>query len=298
MQWTGVMPAITTPFAEDGSIDHGFLAEHARWLVEHGSRAIVPLGSLGEGSCLSFSEKIDILSTCVTALGDSAPVVAGIASSTTAEAVDLARAAKEAGCQGLMVLPPYVYRSDWPEMRAHVSAIFRATDLSAMLYNNPIAYGTDFLPEHVEELANEHDNLDAMKESSGDARRISAVRERLQDKIALFAGLDDIIVECAHVGATGWIAGLVNALPKESMQLFDLSQKGPSEELDKLYQWFLPLLRLDTVPKFVQLIKLTQAEVGMGSERVRAPRCPLVGEEREQALDIIRTALRTRPNFS
>ena len=295
MRWYGVMPAITTPFLENGDVDHEFLGRHASWLAGHGATGIVPLGSLGEGASLSPAEKRAVLETCVAAVGTRIPIIAGIAAASTADAVGLARMANDVGCSGLMVLPPYVYASDWPEMRAHVSAVLEATPLSSMLYNNPIAYRTDFLPEQVEELAAKHDNLHAMKESSGDVRRVSAVRARIGDRLAIFAGLDDLIVECAHVGATGWIAGLVNALPAESVRLFELSQAGPSRELDELYQWFLPLLRLDTVPKFVQLIKLVQAEVGMGSERTRPPRLALEGAERDEALRVIRAALSTRP---
>ena len=297
MRWYGVMPAITTPFRADGVVDHEFLAHHASWLAENGATGLVPLGSLGEGASLSGEEKRAVLATCVSAVGERIPVVAGVAAPTTAGAVSLAQTAHEVGCRGLMVLPPYVYSSDWAEMGAHVSAVISATPLSCMLYNNPIAYRTDFLPEQVEELAGTHGNLHAVKESSGDVRRVSAVRERLGDRIAIFAGLDDLIVECAHVGATGWIAGLVNALPKESVRLFELSQAGPSRELDELYQWFLPLLRLDTVPKFVQLIKLAQSEVGMGSEQVRAPRLALAGDERAGALATIRAALSCRPSL-
>jgi 4-hydroxy-tetrahydrodipicolinate synthase len=297
MHWYGVMPAITTPFRPEGGIDHEFLARHASWLAENGATGLVPLGSLGEGASLTGEEKRAVLETCVKAVGGSIPVVAGVAAASTDAAVSLARLAHEVGCGGLMVLPPYVYSSDWMEMRAHLSAVITATPLSCMLYNNPIAYRTDFLPEQVEELVLAHGNLHAMKESSGDVRRVTAVRERLGDRIAIFAGLDDLIVECAHVGATGWIAGLVNALPRESVRLFDLSQSGPSPELDALYHWFLPLLRLDTVPKFVQLIKLVQSEVGMGSECVRPPRLELVGEERAAALATIHAALERRPNL-
>jgi 4-hydroxy-tetrahydrodipicolinate synthase len=193
-----------------------------------------------------------------------------------------------------MVLPPYVYSTDWREMKAHIVAIFRATDLSCMLYNNPIAYGTDFLPVQIAELAGEHENLHAVKESSGDVRRVTAIRSLLGTRLAILVGLDDAIVEGIAAGATGWIAGLCNALPHESVALFDGALRG--DDVSGLYRWFLPLLRLDTLKKFVQLIKLVQQEVGMGSERVRKPRLPLAGEEREAALRLIRTALGARPH--
>jgi len=283
MNWKGVIPAITTPFREDLSVDHDFLARHAAWMIESGCTGIVALGSLGEGATLEFDEKIAVLRTCMRT---NAPVVASISALSTAAAVRLAKKAEEIGCSGLMVLPPYVYSTDWREMKAHISAVLRATKLSCMLYNNPIAYRTDFLPEQIAELASEHENLHAVKESSADVRRIAAIKAVIGRPLAIFVGVDDLIVEGIAAGAVGWIAGLVNALPKESVALF----KGAD-----IYRWFLPLLRLDTVPKFVQLIKLVQQEVGMGNERVRPPRLPLAGEDRESALTLIRKALASRP---
>ncbi|MEI2719131.1 MAG: dihydrodipicolinate synthase family protein [Gemmatimonadales bacterium] len=293
-QWHGVFPAITTPFGPDGKVDHGFLGGHARRLVASGCRGIVALGSLGEGATLTFEEKVEVLRTLVASVGDRVPVVAGISALSTDEAVSLARAAAGAGCQGLMVLPPYVYVGDWPEMRAHVSAIITATPLSCMLYNNPIAYGTDFIPEHVRQLC-EHANLHAIKDSSGDVRRITALRALLGDRLALFVGLDDALLEGVAAGARGWVAGLVNALPDESVLLFEHAAAGRVAEARKLYDWFLPLLRMDTVPRFVQLIKLVQQEVGLGDERVRAPRRVVEGAEREMAMAVIGQALGSRP---
>lgn len=294
MNWEGVLPAITTPFREDLSIDHEFLAAHVERQMSAGCRGLVALGSLGEAATLSFDEKIGILRTCRVALGPSAPLVAGIASLSTAEAVALARSAAEAGATGLMVLPPYVYRGDDRETLSHFSAVIQATGLDCMLYNNPIAYGTDVLPSDVARLAAEHGNLVAVKESSADVRRIAAIRSLIGDRLAIFVGVDDLIVEGVAAGAVGWVAGLVNALPDESVRLFELARAGRSADLDALYSWFLPLLRLDVVPKFVQLIKLAQQECELGSEVVRPPRLTLSGDEREEALQIIRHALATR----
>jgi 4-hydroxy-tetrahydrodipicolinate synthase len=207
----------------------------------------------------------------------------------------LAQAAAGAGCRGLMVLPPFVYRGDWRETKAHVSAIMRATALSCMLYNNPIAYGTDFLPHQIADLADEHRNLHAVKESSGDVRRLTGIREHLGDKLALFVGLDDAIVEGIAAGATGWIAGLVNALPAESVALFNYAIVNDHEKAFDLYRWFLPLLRLDALPKFVQLIKLVQQEVGWGTTRVRPPRMELAGLELAETLKLIRHSLENKP---
>ncbi len=295
MNWKGVTPAITTPFNQNLTVDHGFLAEHCRWLLENGCAGVVALGSLGEGATLSFEEKTEILRTLGKAVGRNGTLVASISSLTTSESVSLAKAANDLGCSGLMVLPPYVYLGDWPEMKAHIAAVFRATPLSCMLYNNPIAYGTDFLPEQIQELAGEFENFKSVKESSTDARRVSAIRALVDERLEISVGVDDAVLEAIGVGATGWVAGLANALPRESVELFNFGIQGQDRKAFELYRWFLPLLRMDTVPKFVQLIKLVQAEVGMGNTRVRPPRLELAGDELEQARKLTREALRARP---
>jgi 4-hydroxy-tetrahydrodipicolinate synthase len=277
------------------SVNYEFFGQHCKWLVENGCSGVVALGSLGEGATLTFEEKQAVLKTAVAALGDNAPVVAGVSALSTSEAVDIAKMAADVGCSGLMVLPPYVYVGDWREMKAHVSAVVGATGLSCMLYNNPIAYGTDVTPEQVAELAAACANLHAVKESSADVRRITAIRSLLGDQLALLVGVDDLIVECVAAGATGWIAGLVNAFPRESVELFNLAMAEKHQEAAVLYKWFLPLLRMDVVPEFVHLIKLVQKEVGMGSERVRPPRLVLTGEKRAAALRVLAEAMKTRP---
>lgn len=300
--WQGVLPALTTPFDAEGRVDLAFLVKHARWQMDAGCKGVVALGSLGESATLSFDEKVRILHALVEAIGDRGPVIAGIAALSTDEACALARAAESAGCAGLMVLPPYVYSTEWAEMRAHVEAVIRATALPCMLYNNPIAYRTDFKPEHLAELAEKHPQVQAVKESSADVRRLAGIRELVGDRLALLVGVDDLLVEGVAAGATGWVAGLVNAFPHESVRLYDLAMKqddaGARREADALYRWFLPLLRLDTVPKFVQLIKLVQQRMGQGHERVRAPRLVLAGAERAEALAVIDAAIASRPNIA
>lgn len=322
--WNGVLPAITTPFNTDGSVDHAFLAKHVGIMMEAGSSGIVPLGSLGETATLSFDEKKAVLQTVVKSVADfakrtgrdsaatapaaTAPaaiaanvtaavptVIPGVAALSTAEAVAFAKMAKDVGCGGLMVLPPYVYTSDWREMKHHVSQVIAATDLPCMLYNNPIAYKTDFLPPQVAELAGEYANLVAIKESSADIRRIAAIKSLIGARLHILVGVDDLIVEGIAAGATGWVAGLVNAYPRESIVLFEMALAGKWKELEPLYHWFLPLLKLDTIPKFVQLIKLTQAHAGLGSAAVRAPRMELAGAELAEAENIIRHANLTKP---
>lgn len=279
MKWTGVLPAITTNLRANGAVDHPALAKHCRWMIDAGCTGIVCCGSLGEAATLSLEEKVAVATTCVKAVSGRAPVVLGIASLSTAEAVALAKAAAKAGCKGLMVLPPYVYSTDWREMKAHVSAVFNATKLSCMLYNNPPAYKTDFTPPQIAELAAEFPTLAAVKESSGDTRRVTAIRALVGERLKVLVGMDDAIVEGIYSGAVGWIAGLANAFPNESVALYDLAMRGDKRRAAELYAWFLPLLRLDTVPKFVQYIKWIQAEVGRGTSTVRPPRLPLVGEE-------------------
>jgi len=222
-------------------------------------------------------------------------VAAGISALSTKEAVSLAKEAEQAGCRGLMVLPPYVYASDWREMKAHIAAVMRATALPCMLYNNPIAYKTDFTPAQMVELAAEHENFVAVKESSADVRRVMAIREVLGDRIHISVGVDDAIVEASAAGAKGWVAGLVNAFPRESVELYELAQEGRVAELFDLYAWFLPLLRMDTVVKFVQLIKWVQEEVGCGIASVRPPRLVLAGEELQDAKATLAKALANRP---
>lgn len=293
MNWSGVMPAMTTPFTPDMKVDHAFLAQHAAWQLGNGCTGLVMLGSLGEGATLEHQEKVDILKTAVRVAGK-LPVVASISALSTQNAVALAKQAEDLGCSGLMVLPPYVYSSDWYEMKAHISAVLGATKLGCMLYNNPVAYKTDFLPEHIAELAADHENLNAVKESSTDVRRIAAIRALLDDKLNIFVGVDDVIVEALGIGAVGWVAGLVNAYPAESVKLFDLAKAGKHQETFELYRWFLPLLHFDTVPKFVQLIKWVQQEAGVGSARVRAPRIELHGPDLAAARAVFDKARSTR----
>jgi 1-pyrroline-4-hydroxy-2-carboxylate deaminase len=296
IHWHGVFPAITTPFNGDLSIDHDALGRHVAWLVDSGCQGIVGLGSLGEGATLEAEEKVAVLETCHAAIDGRVPLISGISGLSTAECVRLATRSRAVGCAALMVLPPYVYQGDWRETEAHFSAVIGATDLPCMIYNNPIAYGTDLTAREIEALAR-HENVEAVKESSGDVRRVTAILGAMGDRLAVFAGLDDMVVEAVAMGASGWIAGLVNALPLESLRLFELAEKGPFDQAEALYDWFLPLLRMDTVPKFVQLIKLVQQEVDCGVARVRPPRRELVGDELAAATRLIRERLASRPSL-
>ncbi len=295
--WQGVMPATLTQFNADLSIDHGLMAEHGKWLVENGCTAIVAHGSLGEGATLSFDEKIALQKTYVAALPNT-PIIPGVAALSTKEAVDIAKAAKDNGCRGLMVLPPYVYASDWREMKTHMKAVINATDLPCIIYNNPVAYKTDFVPAQIKELADECPNVESVKESSTDARRVAGIRELCGDRLVLGVGVDDCALEGAAMGAKFWITGVGGAFPRHNSRLWELATTNRVEEALPIYHWMLPMLRMDTVVKFVQLIKLQQtlATNGkLGNNRVRAPRLELVGAELEEATAIIQKALATAP---
>lgn len=294
MNFTGVLPALTTPFDTNMNVDHRFLAQHAAWQLGNGCAGLVMLGSLGEGATLEHQEKVAILKTAVSIAGDK-PVIAAISALSTSGAVALAKDAEQAGCSGLMVLPPYVYSSDWHEMKAHVGTVIAATQLDCMLYNNPVAYKTDFLPLQVAELASEHQNLRAIKESAADVRRIAAIRELLDDRLQICVGVDDLLVEGVAAGAVGWVAGLVNAYPAESVRLMELAATSDQAATLELYRWFLPLLRMDTVSKFVQLIKWVQQQAGVGSARVRAPRLEIIGQELATAEAVFAKAKAIRP---
>ncbi len=289
----GMLVALTTPFGPDDALDLAAFRRHVAWLGERGVDGFVLAGSLGEGSALGPDERIALVRAASESAPRGARLVAAIGATRTYDAVALARAAASAGATGLLVLPPYVYRADPREARAHFAAVLDATALPCMLYNNPTAYGTDVSADDVLALATDHANLVAVKESSGDVRRITAIRALLGARVDVAVGLDDAIVEGLDAGASGWVAGLANALPEESLALFDGAREGA--DVGALYAWFLPLLRMDTTVKFVQQIKLVEAELGIGTPRVRAPRQELDDHEREATLLVVRDLLARRP---
>jgi 4-hydroxy-tetrahydrodipicolinate synthase len=296
----GVIPAIVSPFREDSSLHATRLGDLARRMLAAGCSGTVWPGSLGEGQTLAFDERVEGWKAIATASEGRGNAFATISAASTREAVRQIEKAAAIGMRGCMILPPYVHKGPWHEHRAHFEAMLSAAPLPMMLYNNPPAYGVDVSAEQVFDLAERHANLVAVKDSTGDARKLTALiagsRGRART-VAALVGLDDCAVEGARMGCAGWIAGLANALPAESVRLFTLAQSTRVEDIeacDALYAWFLPLLRLDTVPEFVQLIKLVMAETQTGDERVRAPRKPLEGEARAHALAVIRAALATR----
>jgi 4-hydroxy-tetrahydrodipicolinate synthase len=292
--WRGVFPALTTKFDRQGALDYDAMAAHLERQLAAGVHGIIILGSLGENPTLDPDEKRALIRFFVEAVDGRVPLLACIAESATHRALGLARDGEAAGLDGFMVLPPMRYPSDRNETLAWFRTIAGATGLPLMLYNNPVAYGTDLAPADVAELA-ELDGVVAIKESSADPRRIPLIRRHCGDRVSIFCGVDDLALECFAVGAVGWVAGLVVAFPEETVRLYDLMTAGRWDEARALYDWFLPLLQLDIGPKFVQQIKLVEALVGVGSERVRAPRLPLSPAERERVERIVARALESRP---
>jgi 4-hydroxy-tetrahydrodipicolinate synthase len=294
VNWKGVFPAITTQFAPDQSLNLPATAKHLEILIEAGIHGVVLLGTVGENTALTYEEKLSVLREMKKTAAGRIPVLTGVAEYTTALACRYARDAENAGIDGLMVLPGMVYKSDGRETLTHFRAVARSTGLPIMIYNNPVSYGVDVPPEGFQELAGEG-NIVAIKESSENVRRMTDLHNLLGDRFILFAGVDDLFLESAMLGAQGWIAGLVNAFPGETMALWSLAESGQWQQARQLYRWFTPLLHLDTKIKLVQYIKLAMAETGFGSEMVRAPRLPLVDAEREEILRIVRQAIATRP---
>jgi 4-hydroxy-tetrahydrodipicolinate synthase len=292
--WGGVFPATVTLFQPDHSIDYPATLTHLDRLIAAGVQGLIVLGSVGENCSLEADEKRELLRAAVTRVAGRVPVLAGVAEYTTSLACRFARDAERLGANGLMVLPAMVYKADPREALAHLRAVARAAPLPVMCYNNPPSYGVDLVPALLAELAQE-ENVVAIKESSGDARRITDLVNLLGDRFLLFCGVDDLVLESYLLGAVGWVSGLVNAFPDENRRLWDLARRGDLDGARTLYRWYTPLLHLDTQPKLVQYIKLAMAESGLGAETVRPPRLPLVSEERERILRIIRKAIETRP---
>lgn len=294
VDWQGVFPAATTQFQADGSLDLDATMAHVDAMIEAGIDGLIMLGTVGENCSLEAGEKREVLKVTVSHVAGRVPVLSGVAEYTTALACRFAKDAESLCVDGLMVLPAMVYKSDPRETIAHYRAVARASGLPIMCYNNPISYGVDITPESFAELADEP-TLVAIKESSENPRRITDLRNAVEDRYLLFCGVDDLVLESVALGAEGWVSGLVNAFPRENRLLWDLATAGRYEEARRVYRWYTPLLHLDTHPKLVQYIKLAAAECGYGTEMVRAPRLPLAGEEREQILGIIRKAIATRP---
>jgi 1-pyrroline-4-hydroxy-2-carboxylate deaminase len=295
-QWNGVFPAVTTQFNADESLNIPATQTLMERLIQGGVHGFIMLGTVGENCSLRPEEKRKVLSAAKEVVNGRIPVLSGVAEFTTAEAAQYARDAARIGIDGLMALPGMVYKSDTRETLQHFRAVARASDLPIMIYNNPPVYGVDVKPETFAELAGEK-TIVAIKESSDDPRRITDLHNLHGDRFILFCGVDDLLLESCALGIEGWVSGLTDVFPEESVALWNLCQAGRFAEARALYRWFTPLLHLDTSSKLVQYIKIGQQVVGLGSEKVRAPRLELAGEERSRIIALYEAALASRPKL-
>ncbi len=296
MNWYGIFPALTTKFHPDGRLDMDLFLKNLDFQIESGVHGIILGGTLGESSVLSQEEKISLTQAALERIQGKVPVILNIAEGATKDAIAWAKKAEELGVSGLMILPPMRYAADAREVVTYFKAVANSTKLPIMIYNNPIDYKTLVTLDMFAELA-ECENIQAIKESTRDISNVTRMINRFGDRYKILCGVDTLALEELLMGATGWVAGLVCAFPKETVAIFNLVQEGKIEEAKKIYRWFLPLLELDIHPKLVQYIKLAEAHCGVGSEHVRAPRLTLIGEERERIEKIISEGLAKRPKL-
>ncbi|MFP6874142.1 MAG: dihydrodipicolinate synthase family protein [Verrucomicrobiales bacterium] len=295
VDWSGVFPAVPTQFKDDFSLDIPATQKHVEALLGEGIHGLIMLGTIGENCSLSLDEKIQVLKATKDVCKDSVPLLNGIAEFTTANACETAQAAAKAGVDGFMLMPAMVYNSDRHETVNHFRTVAAATDLPIMCYNNPPVYRVDITPEMFEDLA-DVETIVCIKEAAGDTRRITDLFNKLGERYIIFSGLDDVALESIMLGCSGWISGLVDAFPRENRMMWDAAIAGDWQRGLEIYRWYMPMLHFDSHPKLVQYIKLACSEMGYGTETVRAPRLPLAGQQREDALQIIRQSAATRPS--
>jgi dihydrodipicolinate synthase/N-acetylneuraminate lyase len=296
IQWKGVYPAVTTKFTTDDKLDFNLFEKNLNAQLDAGVDGVILGGSLGEASTLDNSEKIDLLKFAVKKVAGKVPVLMTIAEGSTRHAVALAKEAEACGAEGLMVLPPMRYKSDHRETVTFYRTVADASRLPILVYNNPVDYKIEVTLDMFAELVDKP-TIQAVKESTRDVSNVTRMINRFGNRFKILCGVDTLAMEELVLGADGWIAGLVCAFPKETVAVYQLTKAGKIDEALKIYRWFLPLLELDIHSKFVQYIKLAEVEVGLGSETVRAPRLPLVGDERERILKIIKEGVKNRPKL-
>ncbi len=292
--WHGVYPALTTPFTPADTLDFPTFEKNMEAQIAAGANGLVLGGTLGEASSLLNEEKYDLVRFTVEKAAGRVPVIMNIAEQTTRAAVAAAHEAQRCGASGLMLLPPMRYMADYHETLAYFHAIAQATPMPIMIYNNPVDYKILVTLDMFEVMA-EWPTIQAVKESTRDVSNVTRMLHRFGDRFKILCGVDTLALESLLLGAHGWVAGLVDAFPRETMAIFRLAKAGKWEEARRIYQWFLPLLELDIHPKLVQYIKLAEVATGLGTEQVRAPRLPLEGEERAQVWKVIQDALACRP---
>ena len=292
--WSGVFPAATTQFDRTLEVDLPATQKVQKALLQDGVHGLVLMGTVGEGNSLSAQEKRDVLKAAVEVSAGKVPVIAGVSEFTTTAAATFARDAERIGAAGLMVLPAMVYVPTAAELEHHFRSVAAASGLPIMLYNNPPSYRVNIDIATLERLA-EVPTIVAIKESAPDSRRFTDIINAFGERFVLFAGLDDIAFEGLTLGAKGWVSGLTNAFPVESLRLYEALRKGELDTARRIYRWFMPLLHLDAEHDLVQSIKLAEQVMGRGSERVRLPRLPLAGERRAAVIAMIERARDTRP---
>ncbi len=292
--WAGIFPAVTTKFHPDERIDAEGTARHIDFQIRNGIHGLVTCGSLGEASTLRLEEKLEVAKIALDAAGGRIPVLANVSETSTREALRYIEGGNKLGVAGYMVMPSVIYVADAREAMANVRTMAQAAQRPVMVYNNPVAYRVDLRPEHFIELA-DCPWLAAIKESCGDIRRITDLRNALGQRYQLFMGVDDLAFEGLALGCDGLLAGVGCAFPRETVALFDLMKAGQWQEALALYQWMTPMLHLDVSNKLVQNLKLIDVLAGVGSEHMRRPRLPLIGPEREAIATIVKQALATRP---
>ena len=293
-RWQGIFPAITTKFHADESIDAEGTARHIDFQVRNGIHGLVTCGSLGEASTLTLEEKLKVAQIALEAADGRIPVLANVSETSTREALRYIDGANKLGVAGFMVMPSVIYVADAREAMANVRAMAAAAQRPLMVYNNPVAYRVDLKPEHMLELA-DCEWIAAIKESTGDIRRITDLRNTVGDRYQLFLGVDDLAYEGLALGCDGLLAGVGCAFPRETVALYELMKAGNFAEALPLYQWMTPMLHLDVSNKLVQNLKLIDVLVGVGTEHMRRPRLPLVGDEREFVTRVVQKALASRP---
>ena len=294
--WTGVFPAITTQLHKDGSLDLEATAVHVEALIKSGIKGMIFLGSLGENQPMNGDEKRRVMEAMIEVVNGRIPVLSGVAETSTAEAVRYVRDVEKLGADGVMLMPAMLYKGDAEETMAHFRTVAKSTGLPIMIYNNPISYANDITPELFAKLSDQK-NFVALKESSGDVRRITDLHNTVGGRYAIFTGVDNLALEASILGIDGWVAGTGIAFPAENQYFWELTRQGRWDEAREIYRWFTPLLHLDVHPKFVQYIKLAVQETGLGKEWVRAPRLVLKGEERKRILKIIHDGIAKRPKI-
>ena len=294
--WQGVFPALTTKFTADDTLDLAAFEHNLEAQMAAGVDGIILGGSLGEASTLTQPELKSLVKHSVEKIGGKIPVILNISEASTKEGIRVAESAADLGASGLMLLPPMRYKADDRETVAFFKAVAQSTALPIMIYNNPVDYKIETTPDMFEELL-ELDNIQAVKESTRDVTNVTRLRNRFGDRLKILCGVDTLAMEELVMGADGWIAGLVCAFPRETVAIYRLTKAGRIEEAREIFRWFLPLLELDLHPKLVQYIKLAEVHAGIGTEQVRAPRLPLIGEERERVESIIKAGLAARPEL-